>query len=303
MLFLLNPNTDDRPGILSEEVSSLSKLMTRHSKNNTAGAFFTTAEKNKLSYGTKIERLGKDSLRPSVACHVCLKTASTPVVCPFGHLFCRECILTALLEQKETVLGDRKQAEVEMRKRKREEEDALMETHRKKIEQFEAINSGKVISTGRTQQKEKCKSFWIPEKTPVALSTQMMDPQVDKNTYCPVTDPKKHRLTIKQLTKVQWKFDGTTCICILCQRNIELAKSIKVIKACGHVFCEKCLDTVFANTKYQKRTILENNKERCPDCNTPFEKNNDCLSLAVEGTGFASSNSRLEVSKYQPSLI
>jgi nitric oxide synthase-interacting protein len=66
--------------------------MSRHSKNNTALGFFTYAERQKLNYGTQKLRLGRESLRDFDACILCLQKARNPVICPKGHLMCKECI-------------------------------------------------------------------------------------------------------------------------------------------------------------------------------------------------------------------
>jgi nitric oxide synthase-interacting protein len=64
--------------------------MTRHSKNNSAGAIFSHAEKEKLGiYGKQKVRVGKDSMLDHNACKLCLQEARVPQVCNKGHLFCR----------------------------------------------------------------------------------------------------------------------------------------------------------------------------------------------------------------------
>ncbi|KAF9187571.1 hypothetical protein BGZ51_001220 [Haplosporangium sp. Z 767] len=74
--------------------------MSRHSKNNTARGHFTYAEMQMLDYGTKKQRLGRDSMRDYDACFLCLQTARDPVCCPEGHLSCKECIYENILAQK-----------------------------------------------------------------------------------------------------------------------------------------------------------------------------------------------------------
>ncbi|KZP01890.1 hypothetical protein CALVIDRAFT_474606 [Calocera viscosa TUFC12733] len=75
--------------------------MTRsHSKNNTASSVFSYAEYKKLDYGTKRQRLGAESMRAFSACSLCLSRAREPVCCQAGHLYCRECVIQDLLEQK-----------------------------------------------------------------------------------------------------------------------------------------------------------------------------------------------------------
>ncbi|KAG0036032.1 hypothetical protein BGZ82_004779 [Podila clonocystis] len=74
--------------------------MSRHSKNNTARGHFTYAEMQMLDYGTKKQRLGRDSMRDFDACFLCLQTARDPVCCLEGHLSCKECIYENILAQK-----------------------------------------------------------------------------------------------------------------------------------------------------------------------------------------------------------
>ncbi|KAG0331460.1 hypothetical protein BG004_001655 [Podila humilis] len=77
--------------------------MSRHSKNNTARGHFTYAEKQMLEYGTKKQRLGRDSMRDFDACFLCLQTARDPVCCSEGHLSCKECIYENILAQKQEI--------------------------------------------------------------------------------------------------------------------------------------------------------------------------------------------------------
>lgn len=51
-------------------------------------------------WGSKNVRLGAESMRHFDQCCLCLGSVQAPVVCGHGHLFCRECILASLLEQK-----------------------------------------------------------------------------------------------------------------------------------------------------------------------------------------------------------
>lgn len=79
--------------------------MSRHSRNNTANSVFTYAEKKMLDkdYGVKKTRIGQDSQRSFEQCHLCLTVAKDPVSCLKGHLFCRDCIMNNMLEQKKNI--------------------------------------------------------------------------------------------------------------------------------------------------------------------------------------------------------
>ncbi|KAF9974325.1 hypothetical protein BGZ73_002281 [Actinomortierella ambigua] len=74
--------------------------MSRHSKNNTARGHFTYAERQMLDYGTKKQRLGRDSMRDFDACYLCLQKARNPVCCTQGHISCKECIYENILAQR-----------------------------------------------------------------------------------------------------------------------------------------------------------------------------------------------------------
>ena len=76
--------------------------MSRHSKNNTANSCFTYGEKLMLKdlYGTKKSRIGLDSQRQFEMCNLCLKRIISPMVCERGHIFCKNCIVINLVNQK-----------------------------------------------------------------------------------------------------------------------------------------------------------------------------------------------------------
>ncbi|ORY45325.1 hypothetical protein BCR33DRAFT_850162 [Rhizoclosmatium globosum] len=74
--------------------------MSRHSKNNTSLAYFTNAEREKLEYGTRKQRMGRDSMRNFDSCFLCLQTARDPMSCTKGHLACKECYFENILNQK-----------------------------------------------------------------------------------------------------------------------------------------------------------------------------------------------------------
>lgn len=94
--------------------------MARHSKNNTSNSVFSYAEYKKLDYGTKKQRLGVDSMKDRLSCALCLQRARDPVACSEGHLYCKECIYTDLLEQKKEI--KRQQVKLEAMAKEEEEE-------------------------------------------------------------------------------------------------------------------------------------------------------------------------------------
>ena len=79
--------------------------MSRHSKNNTAGAVFTYAERKMLKgiYGTKARILGSESRRKFEQCFICLSRVEDPFSCDRGHIFCKNCIMDNLVTQKKKI--------------------------------------------------------------------------------------------------------------------------------------------------------------------------------------------------------
>jgi nitric oxide synthase-interacting protein len=89
--------------------------MARHSRNNTANSVFTYAEKKMLDkdYGVRKARIGQDSQRDFGQCHLCLNQVTDPVACLQGHIFCRDCIMNNMLEQKKTIKVNLQQFQAE----------------------------------------------------------------------------------------------------------------------------------------------------------------------------------------------
>lgn len=153
--------------------------MSRHSKNNTALSFFTKSEFQKLDYGTKRERLGRDSLRNYDACYLCLETARDPVCCIEGHLSCKECIFENMLAQKDSISRKR----IEHLKAKREIEHLKLERkiQQKKVkddrvEQFQTkiTSVPEVKSDSSTNANSNTVSnFWVPSVIPSNTNTNV----------------------------------------------------------------------------------------------------------------------------------
>lgn len=83
-------------------------------------AFFTQGEREGLRnrYGSVRERLGEDSQARLDSCGLCLSRLRDPVASPAGQLYCKACIFSNLLAQKEALAVQRKQYEAEAARRK-----------------------------------------------------------------------------------------------------------------------------------------------------------------------------------------
>ncbi|KAN0136871.1 hypothetical protein V8E53_005312 [Lactarius tabidus] len=111
--------------------------MTKHSKNNTASSIFSYAERKKLDYGTKGQRLGNESMRRFDACALCLQRARDPVACQEGHLFCKECAYTDLLAQKKDIKRQKERLEALKKEAEQEKVKAKEAARERVLAEFE----------------------------------------------------------------------------------------------------------------------------------------------------------------------
>ncbi|CAJ0752515.1 2966_t:CDS:10, partial [Entrophospora sp. SA101] len=257
--------------------------MPRHSKNNTALSFFTYAETKSLEYGTKKQRLGRDSMREVDACYLCLQRARDPVCCSHGHLYCKECILENILAQKKEILRQQKlleeraKDEIEEVKRKDglakeaiiqdferqqvkitpiaskkrsfqlDEEDLAAVSKREKEEALKKIEEEEIALS-----KPKLPNFWLPSLTPSADPDKIKS--IKLQTMCTATNP-EHSLSVKNL--VATKFTETKdsdskkihYICPSCRKTLTNSLKICLIKPCGHVICKICVDKFVKKSK------------------------------------------------------
>merc|ERR1711939_421740 len=124
--------------------------MTKHSKNRTAAPVFSYAERQGTNFGSKKQRLGRDSLRNFDACTLCLQRVRDARMCEEGHLFCQECIVTNLLSQKREI----KRQTLLLEKLKEEEEVerqlARQQARERVFADFEKLQNGGAASRSST---------------------------------------------------------------------------------------------------------------------------------------------------------
>mmetsp|Transcript_13305 Transcript_13305/g.14701 ORF Transcript_13305/g.14701 Transcript_13305/m.14701 type:complete len:307 (+) Transcript_13305:26-946(+) len=222
--------------------------MSRHSKNNTASAVFTYAERQRIGHwGTQKTKLGEDSQRRFEQCFICLHKAEKPACCPDGHIFCRECAIENLVNQRKEKERDLEawtaQEELKVRDKaeeiKRNEEkrksdfvkaqkdvstailkadytapiddqDDVAKTH-KFMKEYHAAK--KVVSNTTTKELLQ-ESFWVPDTTPNADASKVNKPDV-KVLLCPSvvglkvtgTNSKLHTLKLKDLVNLKLEED------------------------------------------------------------------------------------------------
>lgn len=88
-------------------------------------------------------------------CNLCLATLKNPVSCSQGHLFCRECILSSLLDQKRDAASLQITLERLENEHKEERLRVRQEAMRKVQQDFERIQSGSRRSHDRGRQESE----------------------------------------------------------------------------------------------------------------------------------------------------
>ncbi|KIK96878.1 hypothetical protein PAXRUDRAFT_32109 [Paxillus rubicundulus Ve08.2h10] len=145
--------------------------------------------------------------------------------------------------------------------------------------------------------RHKLPDFWLPSLTPTYTSngppSSLKDVKVQ--TMCRGGYP-PHAVTLKSFTSVQFSFPTSVSrseestpaetdkgkkveepkdpICPSCKTNLSNNKLVFLMKACSHVVCKVCTDTLVRPAK------------QCIVCDRTL-KDTDIVELKREGTGFA----------------
>lgn len=253
--------------------------MSRHSKNNTAQSFFTKHEFERLDYGTRRERLGRDSIRGYDVCHICIGTARDPVICGRGHISCRECAERSIEKQLEARVRARARAaranknakeaqEAAERaeravERAKEDKDAGADIRGKEAME-EAITEAEVAKLRAAKMREMALCAKV-----TGLGINDMAKKKDR-AYCMCgKDP--HSVSIGELYTVKFKEGAVSGKkeCGICSREFGNVFGIKVLIKCGHVVCSRC----------EKTFLLK--ESLCGECGAPCALK-DLLEIYVE---------------------
>ena len=244
-----------------------------HSKRNTSLAFFTSHERALLrsSWGSQSTRLSRDSFLPFGSCRLCLLQARDPVACPSGDVFCRECALNDLVQQRREIkrlereweIEEKAREEGEVRRREREQE--------REVEAFERVSAGLgEVGMGRKRKAEEMHadggegqeagrrkvgnneaSFWVPgvdgaEKNGDGVQHAKKPEKLAP--LCPASTPaRKHGFSLKTLVSVQFSEDvaertgEVVKVCPSCKKGLSNSSRARLAKPCGHVLCGSCV--------------------------------------------------------------
>ncbi|XP_052870646.1 nitric oxide synthase-interacting protein homolog isoform X2 [Anopheles cruzii] len=290
--------------------------MTRHARNCTAGAVYTYHEKKKdaanSGFGTTSRRIGKDSVKSFDCCSLTLQPCRTPVITKDGYLFDKEAILTYIISKKNEY--GRKMKEYE-KQSKADEEDRAAQADaevQKKLDKF--ISTEKNIVTNKTLKpndqpstsgamsnvslgkRKELPSFWVPSQTPSAKVARLEKP--DSKIYCPVSGKplKAKDLIDVKFTLVKDASDRKSLIakenrymCAVTHDILNNAVPCAVLKPTGDVVTIECIEKII------KKDMIH------PLTNEQLE-DSDIIPLQRGGTGFATTNEKLEAKEQKPCL-
>lgn len=143
--------------------------MVRHSRNNTASASFTKAEYSMLGerWGSKKIKLGAESFKQFDQCSLCLNSANNPVLCLQGHLFCKECIYSALLDQKKEIIAIKVTLATLEKDHQAQRDRARAEAIKRVQRDFERVQSG--VQKDKRENRQEQFSVGNGESVPPPL--------------------------------------------------------------------------------------------------------------------------------------
>ncbi|XP_054732957.1 nitric oxide synthase-interacting protein homolog [Anastrepha obliqua] len=303
--------------------------MTRHARNCTAGAVYTYNEKRRdaaeSGYGTKAQRLGKDSVKSFDCCSLTLQPCRNPVVTKEGYLFDKEAILQYVITKKNEY--SRKLKEFERLRRLEETENAqeLNLKQQKCIEKF--VNAGKPVNESASSSKAaavvavnpstsaaaiaaaggsisnmtngnetKLPSFWVPSECPNAGAAKAKKP--DSTIYCPVSG---RPLKVKDLIDVKFTLlkDGDNSrsliakearyMCPVTHDVLSNAVPCAVLRPTGDVVTMECVGKLIRKDMIHPLTNQKLSEK-------------DIIPLQRGGTGYATTNDNLDAKEKRPML-
>ncbi|CAO3644581.1 unnamed protein product [Cunninghamella echinulata] len=158
---------------------------------------------------------------------------------------------------------------------KRKLEDEINANVEKNIQKAsEKLENSKASSNTKLKS-----SFWLPTMTPHAeIQTQNEIKPIQTQPLCHATK-ESHPLTMKGLIEVKFHNDSDgKPTCPACLKSLSNSTKLSVMRQCGHVICQKCVDMFVKKTK------------KCYVCEEKT-KTKDIIDMTIEGTGYTSGSS------------
>ncbi|KAL9552348.1 hypothetical protein MBANPS3_003809 [Mucor bainieri] len=305
--------------------------MPRHSKNNTASSVFTYHESHTLDYGTKRQRLGRDSFRNYDACFLCLQTARDPVCCGEGHLACRECMYENILQQKQAIKHEQKMIDLKSQESEQQKQLEELEAKRVILDTFDktqhsmlggerrrptikdGLKDDTAAAAAENEKKRKRSDADADEiaKTAAQLKKEKEEAAKPKigSFWVPSVTPAADASALKA-TKTQvicTAVDKTHPLSIKSLIDVKFQKEDGKDK--DKNVCPACLKTL---TNASKLSVLRNcghvlchhcidmfvsKSKKCYVCEKKT-KSKDIIDMSPEGTGFASASTKAVAEKF-----
>lgn len=288
--------------------------MTRHARNCTAGAVYTYHEKKKdnkaCGYGTQQGRIGKDSVKDFDCCCLTLQPCRYPVITPDGYLYDKEAILEYIIHQKKEIVKRMKEYEKQQKRDQQELAELAKAEEESKAQKFmemeksivskpstsSAEDSTSILNTSNGKEKT-LPSFWIPSLTPAAEKIKMKKP--GKSVLCPMSGkPLKAKDLIPiQFTEINDPDEKKALIsrkdrymCAVTHDVLGNSVPTAVLRTSGNVVTIECVE------KLIKKDMID-------PTNGMKLKEEDIIPLQRGGTGYASTNEKLDAKVKKPVMM
>uniref|UniRef100_A0A182RFA4 Nitric oxide synthase-interacting protein homolog n=1 Tax=Anopheles funestus TaxID=62324 RepID=A0A182RFA4_ANOFN len=291
--------------------------MTRHARNCTAGAVYTYHEKKKdaanSGFGTTSRRIGKDSVKSFDCCSLTLQPCRNPVITKDGYLFDKEAILTYIISKKNEYSRKMKEYEKQVKQDEEDETAKANAEQQKKLDRFisteknivsnkaaipnvEKPSTSGAISNVSLGKRKELPSFWVPSQTPAAKISRIEKP--DSKIYCPVSNKP---LNAKDLIEVKFTLvkdpaDKKSLIakenrymCAVTHDILNNSVPCAVLKPTGDVVTIECVEKIIK-------------KDMIHPLTNEILSESDIIPLQRGGTGFATTNEKLEAKEQKPCL-
>ena len=199
-----------------------------------------------------------------------------------ADLFCHECAISDLLQQRKEIKRMEEEVEKGRVEGQAEEVEREEERRRKEVARFERSQAGfddedvrpaggsasgggmkrkhpdskDSASEPRTKERRLSDrtrengpseaSFWIPgvDDRMSSTSTKVVAKPIKFQPICPASTPDtKHSYSLKSLQPVIFTSDSSgTKICPSCKKSLSNSSRATLAKPCGHVICGACVD-------------------------------------------------------------
>lgn len=287
--------------------------MTRHARNCTAGAVYTYHEKKKdnkaCGYGTQQGRIGKDSVKDFDCCCLTLQPCRYPVITPDGYLYDKEAILEYIIHQKKEIARRMKEYEKQQKRDESEMAEIAKAEEESKAQKFIELEKS-IVSRPSTSSSDESSisntssgkakilpSFWIPSLTPNAEKVKMKKPE--KSVMCPMSGrPLKAKDLIPiHFTEVNDPDDKRSLItrkdrymCAVTHDILGNSVPCAVLHTSGNIVTMECIE------KLIKKDMID-------PTNGMKLKDDDIIPLQRGGTGYASTNVKLDAKVKKPVMM